>query len=181
MLEIATTNGFLNPSKREADLAVMLARPSSGALVVQKLTDYRLGLFASPDYIAAHGPIIDLADLRRRTLIGYIPDFIYAEELRYLHEIDAGLQPIVTSSSVNMQYVMTRSGLGVCILPHFIGLQDASLVHVLPENVAVTRSFWMVVHTDLRRVARVDAVVEWLRGISAAAATPSRRDGTPAG
>jgi DNA-binding transcriptional LysR family regulator len=166
MLELATTHGFLNPSKREADLAVMLGRPASGALIVQKLTDYRLGLFASRRYIEEHGMVEDLSDLHRRTLIGYIPDFIFWEALRYLNEVDAGLQPHITSSSITMQHAMTRAGLGVCVLPHFMARQDEALVPLLAESVVITRSFWIVVHADLRRVARVTAVMEWLRGIA---------------
>lgn len=166
MLEVATTNGFLNPSKREADLAVMLARPTHGALITQKLTDYRLGLFASRDYIASHGMVEDLADLRRRPLIGYIPDLIYSDELRYLQEIDAALSPRLTSSSINMQHAMTRAGLGVAVLPHFIGASDPDLLPLLPETVSIAGSYWIVVHADLRHVARVAAVIEWLREVA---------------
>lgn len=162
-LEIVTTNGFLNPSKREADMAVMLARPSRGALLSRKLADYRLGLFASQDYIHDHGAVRDIEDLRTRTLIGYIPDFIYADELRYLHEVDVQLTPNFASSSINVQHSMVRGGTGVAILPNFIGLNDPVLVPQLAETVMVQRSFWVVVHRDLRGLARVSAVMEWLQ------------------
>ncbi|HTH29579.1 MAG TPA: LysR family transcriptional regulator [Sphingobium sp.] len=165
MLEIATTNGFLNPSKREADMAVMLARPTHGALITQKLTDYRLGLFASQGYIAAHGMVEDLADLRQRTLIGYIPDLIYADELRYLEEIDPALKPRLTSSSINMQHAMTKAGLGVAVLPLFMGMSDPGMVPLLPD-LRINGSYWIVVHADLRHVARVNAVIEWLRAVA---------------
>jgi DNA-binding transcriptional LysR family regulator len=166
MLEVATTNGFLNPSKRETDLAVMLARPTHGALIAQKLTDYKLGLFASRKYIDAHGMVEDLADLRQRPLIGYIPDLIYSDELRYLEEIDAALKPRLTSSSINMQHAMTRASLGVAVLPHFIGMNDPNLVAIMPDTVIINGSYWIVVHADLRHVARVNAVIEWLRSIA---------------
>lgn len=172
-LEVATTNGFLNPSKREADLAVMLARPIHGQLVAQKLTDYRLGLFASRDYIDRHGAVKDVADLRRHAIIGYIPDLIYSDELRYLQEIDPNLTPHIASSSVAMQHALTRAGLGVAVLHNFMGRRDPLLVPVLPDRVAITRSFWIVVHADLRRVARVNAVIEWLREVVAAIASPA--------
>lgn len=164
-LEIVSTNGFLNPSKREADLAVMLARPARGPLIAQKLTDYSLGLYASSSYEADRQPICNLADLRDQTLIGYIPDFIYAEELRYLSEIDAGLTPSLSSSSINVQHAMTVAGLGIAPLPHFIGRQSRDLVPILPEHVRVKRTFWIVVHSDLQRVARVRAVIDWLRTV----------------
>lgn len=164
-LEIVTTNGFLNPSKREADLAVMLARPAQGPLLAAKLADYSLGLYASADYLAGHAPVTGVAGLGRHRLIGYIPDFIYADELRYLSEVDAGLHPAFSSSSINVQFALTQAGLGIGILPHFIGSQSAALRRILPEDVRITRSFWTVVHRDLSRVSRVRAVLDWLRQI----------------
>jgi len=112
-LEIVTTNGFLNPSKREADLAVLLGRPQHGRLVAQKLTDYRLGLYASHDYVAQHGMPTDRAALSAHPLIGYIPDFIYAEELRYLDELQPGLAPTLRSSSINAQHHLIAAGAGI--------------------------------------------------------------------
>jgi DNA-binding transcriptional LysR family regulator len=165
-LEIVTTNGFLNPSKREADLAVMLARPARGPLKAKKLTDYSLGLFASREYFAAHDPICNVAELQNRTLIGYIDDFIYAEELRYLSEIGSGLSPAIGSTSINVQHAMTKAGLGIAVLPYFIGQNDSTLVPVLPEVTKIRRMFWIVVHEDLSKVARVRAVMHWLTEIA---------------
>lgn len=160
-LEIVTTNGFLNPSKREADLAVMLARPIKGPLIARKLANYSLGLYASSDYLATHRQPKTIEDLRQHALIGYIPDFIYAEELRYLSEIDDNLVPTLSSSSINVQLAMTRSGLGVCVLPHFIGMLDDTLNPII-STIHIRRSFWIVVHRDLAKVARLRAVIDWL-------------------
>ncbi|MEP7348692.1 MAG: LysR family transcriptional regulator [Sphingorhabdus sp.] len=163
-LEIVTTNGFLNPSKREADLAVMLGRPTKGLLVTRKLTDYALGLYASRGYLAKYGQPGNVDELRQRVLIGYIPDFIYAEELRYLSEIHDDLTPTLSSSSINIQLEMTRAGLGVSVLPKFMTTLDDELRPVLPD-IQIDRSFWVVVHRDLTRVARVRAVIDWLDGL----------------
>lgn len=160
-LEIVTTNGFLNPSKREADLAVMLARPIKGPLIAHKLTDYTLGLYASREYLEKFPTPQTIHDLRRHDLIGYISDFIYAEELRYLTEISDDLTPSISSSSINVQRELTRAGLGVSVLPNFIGSIDEQLIPIMP-SVQIRRSFWIVVHRDLAKVARVRAVIEWL-------------------
>jgi DNA-binding transcriptional LysR family regulator len=170
-LEVVTTNGFLNPSKREADLAVMLARPSRGPLKAKKLIDYRLGLFASHEYASKTGVVANVTELQSRSLIGYIDDFIYADELRYLTEISSGLTPDLSSSSINVQHAMTKAGLGIAVLPYFIGLNDKSLVPILPQAVEIRRSFWIVVHEDLSKVARVRGVMDWLAEVVAADVT----------
>ncbi len=160
-LEIVTTNGFLNPSRREADLAVMLARPIKGPLIAHKLTDYTLGLYASREYLEKFPTPETIHDLRQLDLIGYISDFIYAEELRYLTEISDDLTPTISSSSINVQRELTRAGLGVSVLPNFIGSIDEQMIPII-QSIQIRRSFWIVVHRDLAKVARVRAVIEWL-------------------
>jgi DNA-binding transcriptional LysR family regulator len=163
-LEIITTIGFLNPSKREADLAVMLARPLKGALKACKLANYTLGLYASCAYLDTYGQPQTIAELREYGLIGYISDFIYAEELRYLSEIDDSIVPTPSSSSINVQLAITQSGLGVCVLPNFIAAFDDNLVPIIPDT-EIRLSFWVVVHRDLAKIARVRAVIDWLHQV----------------
>jgi DNA-binding transcriptional LysR family regulator len=181
ILEIVTTNGFLNPSKREADLAVMLARPARGPLKAQKLTDYHLGLYAARSYVAENGQPETKADMMRHRLIGYIPDFIYADELRYMSDVSDHM-PGFSSSSINVQHAITRAGQGVAILPHFIGGQDDTLLPLLTKSVQIERTFWVVVHQDLARVARVRAVIDWMKQVVAQNSTLfSRPDLTASG
>ena len=161
-IDLIASTGFLNPSRREADIAVMLARPKSGPLVARKLTDYHLGLYAHPDHLARSGPIATTADLIRHRLIGYVPDMIYAPELRYLAEIDGRLDASIRSSSIVAQAELIAAGAGCGILPCFIGDGVPGLVRVLPEAVDIQRSFWLVVHRDVRRIARIDRFIAWL-------------------
>jgi DNA-binding transcriptional LysR family regulator len=103
--------------------------------------------------------------LHKFPLIGYIPDFIYSNELRYLSEIDPALIPQKCSTSINMQRSMCAEGLGFAILPHFMARNDPAIMHILPEGIAIRRSFWIVVHRDLRNVGRIKAVIDWLKQI----------------
>lgn len=160
-VDLIATSGFLNPSRREADLAVLLARPASGPVICSKLSDYSLGLFGSASYIERRGRPDGVADLHRHDLVGYIPDLLYAPELRYLDEIDQGLSPTLRSSSINAQYQLVASGVGIGVLPHFIGAADPALVAVLPM-VRIVRSFWIVAHRDTHQLRRVRAFRSWL-------------------
>jgi len=168
-LDLIASTGFLNPSRREADIAIMLARPKGGPLIAAKLTDYRLGIYASEAYLAATGPVEGIEGLIRRRLVGYVPDLIYAPELRYLAEVDERLEPAIRSSSITAQTRLIASGAGCGILPCFLGGATPGLVRLLHSEVAIERSFWLVVHRDMRRVARIEAFIAWLREQVAAA------------
>ncbi|MET0371289.1 MAG: LysR family transcriptional regulator [Sphingobium sp.] len=160
-VDLAASTGFLNPTKRETDLAILLARPRRGPLIVRKLTDYGLRLYATPGYLAAHPPIETTADLRGQHLVGYVTDLLYAPELRYLDELDLDIEPRLRSTSISAQHRITRAGGGVAVLPCFMGDADAALVRVLPA-VRIERSFWLVMHQDTRALPRIRAFTDWL-------------------
>jgi DNA-binding transcriptional LysR family regulator len=165
-IDLVASSGFLNPSRREADVAILLARPRKGPLFTRKLTDYSLRLYASRAWLAEHGPVERKSDLRRHPLVGYVPDLLYAPELRYLREIDPELEPRVRSTSINAQYRLVAAGAGIAVLPCFIGDADPELVRLL-DAVVVRRSFWLVTHADTRRAGRVGAFVGWLTDLVA--------------
>ena len=162
-VDLIASTGFLNPSRREADVAIMLARPKGGPLIAAKLTDYRLGAYASEGFLAEHGAPAGIDALIGSPLVGYVPDLIFAPELRYLAEIDERLDPAIRSSSITAQARLIASGAGCGVVPCFIGDTIPELRRVLVDAVSIQRSFWLVVHRDMRRVARIEAFITWLR------------------
>lgn len=163
-LDLVANSGFLSLSKREADIAVMLSRPKAGPVIARKLSDYTLRLYARRSYLLAEGqpqPSPDL--LSRHRLVGYIPDLLYAPELRYLDEIQPQLAPSLRSSSINAQHHLIAAGAGIGVLPCFMGDADPNLVPVMPER-RITRSFWLVTHKDTHQLARIRAGRDWILG-----------------
>lgn len=161
-IELVANSGFLNPSRRETDIAVMLSRPKAGPLLCRKLSDYQLGLYASADYLDRVGRPENPSELAtNHTLVSYVPDLLFAPELNYLGELHPGLEAQLRSSSINAQTQLVAGGAGIGVLPHFIGQPHAALINICPEF-ALTRSFWIVTHRDTNNLARVKAGKEWL-------------------
>ncbi|WP_408014330.1 LysR family transcriptional regulator [Rhizorhabdus dicambivorans] len=165
-IDLAANTGFLDPSRREADVAILLARPQRGPLITKKLTDYRLRLYAASAYLDARGPIGSSADLPAHPMVGYIPDLLYSPELNYLDEVRTGIEAQLRCSSINTQYQLIAAGAGIGVLPCFIGDRDPSLARVLPE-IVITRSFWLVTHQDSRHLPRNALFVAWLSALVA--------------
>jgi DNA-binding transcriptional LysR family regulator len=150
-------------SKREADIAISISAPSEGRLVTCKLTDYRLGLYASRDYLREHPPIRTRADLQAHRFVGYVGDMLNFEELNYRNEIEKDLISSLESTSIFTQLRATIGGAGLCVLPSFIVHHEAELVEVLSDEICFERSFWLIVHEDLKDVAKVRAVISFIR------------------
>ena len=167
VIDLVASSGFLSPSKREADLAVTLSRPRAGPVIAGKLADYALRLYASNGFLAENGAVRRPSELAQgHPLVGYVPDLLYAPELRYLAEIEPGLAATVRSSSINAQHRLITAGTGIGVLPCFIGDADPSLVPVLPER-RIMRSFWLVTHKDTHALGRVRAFKDWLTELAA--------------
>jgi DNA-binding transcriptional LysR family regulator len=165
-IDLTASSGFLNPGKRETDIAILLARPRKGPLLARKLTEYSLGLYGSREYLESAGGVVRRDSLGGHRIIGYIPDQIYAPELDYLSELLPGVNASLRSSSINAQQRMCQSGAGLAILPDFIGGQDRKLQRVLPDFI-LRRAFWIAIHQDVRNLARVSLFNGWLTEIVA--------------
>lgn len=152
---------LFNLSKREADMAIAVSRPTAGRLTVQKLADYQLHLAADRDYLAAHPPIASRADLRGHRMIGYIPDMIFDKELDYLAETGAEAVGLA-SNSVSVQMQMVRAGAGLGIVHDFAIPFCPGVSRVLPDEIGLRRTFWLLRHADDRRSERLGRLAEAL-------------------
>lgn len=153
-VQIVALPRVFNLSKREADMAIAVSRPEAGRLTVQKLTDYRLHLAASRSYLERSAPIRGPSDLSAHRMVGYIPDMIFDKELDYLAEIGAGGAPL-GSNSISVQLNWLRCGAGVGVVHDFALPSAPELVRVIPEQVRLTRAFWLIRHADDGRIDRL--------------------------
>lgn len=160
-VQIIALPRVFNLSRREADMAVAVSRPTAGRVSVQKLADYQLHLAASGRYLEDGPPLATVADLARHRLVGYIPDMIFDKELDYLSEVGAGTVALA-SNSVSVQFNWLRAGAGIGIVHDFAIPFAPGIRKVLPDLVALKRSFWLIRHADDRRLDRLSRFAEAL-------------------
>ena len=130
-------------------MAITVSPPVTGRLTVQKIIDYRLHLATRRDA----QPIGAIADIRGRSIVGYIPDMIFDKELDYLSEIgQTGVQ--LASNSVAVQLQMLRQA-GVGIVHDFALPSAPELTRVLMDEVALQRSFYLVRHASDQQSERL--------------------------
>ncbi|MEO0551153.1 MAG: LysR family transcriptional regulator [Pseudomonadota bacterium] len=160
--DLIALSGFVSVPKREADMSVLLTRPSAGRLKIRRLSDYSLKLYGSARYLADSIPVQSAKDLSEHTLIGYVDDLIYSNQLRYFGELLQGRSPDLCSTSINAQLEMVKAGAGLGILPCFMARQHPELVEVLPDAFRLERTFWLAVHEDVAGLKRNRLVSDFL-------------------
>lgn len=144
-------------SRREADIAITLDRPKQGRLIVTKLTDYTLSVYAAESHLEAAGAIESEDDLSGRLFVTHVEDFVYSRALDYAAAFGDLTSRRFECGSVVGQIEAVRAGHGVGILHDYAVGRYPELRRVLPTH-RFTRSYWLLTHpdtADTRRVAEV--------------------------
>lgn len=144
-------------SRREADIVVTLDRPKQGKVMVRKLTDYSLSLYASRSYLDRHGNVGSQSDLEGRLFVTQVEDFAYSRALDYAAEIGKLMKRHYECGSVMAQMEAVRAGAGIGVLHDYAAQQFPELKRILPET-HFTRSYWLISHPDTHNTRRVAAV-----------------------
>ena len=157
----ATTHDLI--TARDFDVAVTLERPSPRAAAVRHLADYELRCYASREYLDRRGTPETVDDLRSsHDLIWYVDALLDVLPLRVLDELLPRAHARLQTTNITGQHSAARAGLGVALLPAYIGDADDDLVGVLPEQLRISRTYWLVAPrelADLRRVREISAAL----------------------
>jgi DNA-binding transcriptional LysR family regulator len=145
----------------EADIAVRLFRPDESELVVRRAGEMGLGLYAARTYLENQGTPVDTADFPRHRYIGYGEGLAHLEENRWLQDLVGDARFVLRCDDTLTRMAAVETGLGLAVLPHFLARRMPQLQRVGREE-APPKTIWLVMHQDLRHVARVRAVLDWL-------------------
>jgi DNA-binding transcriptional LysR family regulator len=158
---------FVKISRNEADIAIAVERPKSTSMIVTKLCDYKLQLYSDEKYLNSLKSPISLENISSQRWVSYIDNLLFTEQLSYLKElaasISAPLESNFSSTSIVSQFNAIKSGLGIGILPCFLAEQESNLVKILPDDITIIRSFWLVTHPESKRLSHVASVWEYLK------------------
>jgi DNA-binding transcriptional LysR family regulator len=165
-LELECTNRTVSLTRREADVALRLARPHEDNVVTRRLARVSLALYASYRYIEQYGPPADPEhSLAGHKIVAFANARPFALENDWLAARGAGARIVLRSDSVSSIYAATVAGLGVALLPVAVADMDGRLVRIDTQTAPEPRTIWQAVHSDLQRSARVRAVLDFLASV----------------
>ncbi|MCP3380332.1 LysR family transcriptional regulator [Bradyrhizobium sp. CCGUVB4N] len=144
-------------SRREADIAITLDRPKQGRLILSKLTDYTLSVYAAESYLSRVGLIRNQSDLAGQLFVTHVEDFVYSNALDYASTLGRLMSRRYECGSVVAQMEAVRSGHGVGILHDYAARRYPELKRLLP-GVQFVRSYWLTSHPDTHETRRVQEV-----------------------
>jgi DNA-binding transcriptional LysR family regulator len=159
VVELAITNRVLSLSRREADIALRPVRPREADLWGRKLADVGWMLYASPALLEAIGaPLSRAKDIARHPLIGWEEDVVGIMAADWLGRAAPAAAFVYRTSSLVNQLVAAKAGIGVALLPCYLGDGQPELARALASPIPdLAGELWMVTHIDLKGTARVRA------------------------
>ena len=160
-VELIPVPMYYSLSKREIDILITVKRPKAGNYVVRKLTAYKLGLFATGEYINSTPAIVSKEDLRGHRFIGYIDELLFDQDLRFMDEFYPGLNVAFRTSTVVAQMNAVTEGSGIGVIPYFMAHDKKALLPVLPSQ-SIERGYWLQVNPDSKHLARVRATIDFI-------------------
>jgi DNA-binding transcriptional LysR family regulator len=156
-VDLLTSVRSLDIARREADMAIRLARPSNPDLVCRRLGEVGYSLYASRRYLARRG-----APIRGRGLAGHdLISFTGAPTATspfFLGESLEGARISVRCDNPLIQLEAAAKDAGIAELACFLGDDSPDVTRVWPTQQPILRPVWLIVHQDLRRSARIRVV-----------------------
>ena len=160
-VELTLSNKLEDLTRRDADVAVRMSRPTQNSLVAKKIGDLKLGFYATPDYVARKGQPRNFDELKDHTLIGFdrnFPELI--NQLNIGVPITRDLFALRTDNDA-AQLAALKAGFGIGVCQHQVGRRNG-LVAILPDLFSFQLEVWICMHETLRGTPRIRLMFDHL-------------------
>jgi len=167
VLELVLTDRMQDLLRREADIAVRMARPRQELLVARRVGQIELGLHAHRRYLSRYGTPTTIADLADHALIGF------DQTTAFIRSAGKGLsgwrrEAFAMRTDNNLaQLALIRCGAGIGVCQAAIARRDDSIVRLFPRHFSLQMETWITMHEDLRNSPRCrvafDALIKGLQ------------------
>ena len=152
-IELVIDRRVVSLSRREADLALRLARPDDGELIARRMAGLGFGFYANADWQAR------LAGGADPAFVGFDESSAHLPEAVWLARHFPGRRLVLRANSQTSQARAAGAGYGVALLPHFLGRADPALRRIFLAEAPPPREIWLLA----RREATASAPIKLAR------------------
>ena len=158
-LNLSVENSFFDLSQREADVAIRSTNTPPGSAIGHRLCKLGVGIYGATHYLDKQ----DSSSLENHTWVmpGKNQEWFSANQWLTEHYPEATTS--FRSNTLLALFESIKSGLGIGPLPYFLGDPEKKLRRALEPPREFMSELWLLTHPDLRRTARVQAFVGFIK------------------
>jgi DNA-binding transcriptional LysR family regulator len=164
-IELVSIPQAVDLNRKEADVFLSFFNPDARGLKSALFGTFSLYLYCSKEYLGRYGAPRRREDLDAHVFVGYIDDLLVINAVRWLDEVVTAPAMSFHSNSVFAQCNAAVSGLGIALLPTFVGEGVPGLQRILTDKVSVQRDVWVSVRTEQSHLSRIKAATQFLKHI----------------
>jgi DNA-binding transcriptional LysR family regulator len=158
-LEIAISNAMANLTRREAEIAIRPTPAPPEILVGRRVADIAHAIYGSRAYLSRR----DGKELSAHDWIGLDDALAGTVMAQWMEENLRATKFACRVDALPALRDAALAGLGLAVLPCYVGDRVAGLRRLLPRVLADARStLWLLTHDDLKRTARIRATLDFL-------------------
>lgn len=160
-VELVLSNKLQDLTRRDADVAVRMARPTQNSLVAKKVGELTCGFYATPEYLERNAAPKDFDELVNHTLIGFdreFPELI--EDLSVGRPVTRDIFALRTDSDA-AQLAALKAGFGIGACQRQIG-RRAGLTPIMADEFSFKLDMWICMHESLRGSPRMRLMFDHL-------------------
>jgi DNA-binding transcriptional LysR family regulator len=161
-VELVITNRVQDLLRREADIAVRMARPRQQMLIARRVGAVPLGLFAHRSYLARSGTPRSISELTGHALIGFDEGTPFLRSARKAQPALSRAVFSLRTDSDLAQLALIRAGAGIGVCQVALARREPALVPVLPSRFEMKLDTWVTMHEALRNNPRCKVTFEAL-------------------
>jgi DNA-binding transcriptional LysR family regulator len=160
VMEIDIDSRPLSLARREADIALRIGTFDQHDIVVRKVGEEQIGVFAARSYLESHG----MPDFGRlcsgHARIAAGAETTNLPVARWFERV-AARATVAVRGNVAVRFEVARAGAGLACLPVLVARDAPELVR-LTSPAPPIREIWLGVHRDMQRAPRIRAVLDFL-------------------
>lgn len=158
-LQLVLSDGFLNLTQREADVAVRGSNRPPENLVGRPVGRIQTALYGSRDYLATLGAAPDLG---KAHWIGHDASLANLDSAKWVRKHVAADRIALHVDNLVAMVDAVAAGVGIGYLLCPLADARAGLVRIGEPVASFDTTIWVLTHPDLRHVARIRALTDFL-------------------
>jgi DNA-binding transcriptional LysR family regulator len=147
-VQLVVSNAAIDLVRREADVAIRLFREQNPVLVTRKLCDVGWSVYAARTHAEQRGLTVGAAPspgwLDGQAIVSYRGPPARSAGGAWLSANTRREDVVLSCESVQAVASAVKAGLGVSVLPCFVGCDDPALVRITPDVVASVEAFVVI-------------------------------------